>query len=112
MYSDVINEADEKPLVKVNALIKRGALHIQKCQGKLSLFLIQWKVDVPFINVTKFFCNRRESLRIIHGGIIGNPFHKFQFHLVLLMPYSALAKTILVSSLIFTRVENQPSKQQ
>ena len=31
--SDVVKESDEKPLVKVNALIKRGALHIQKCQG-------------------------------------------------------------------------------
>ena len=39
------------------------------------------------------------------GGNIGNlktiPFCEFQFHLVSLIPYSAIAKTILIRSLIF-----------
>ena len=53
------------------------------------------------------------------GGIIGNlktiPFREFQFPLVLLIPYSAIGKTILVRSLsfhIFMHVENQPLKQR
>jgi hypothetical protein len=32
--SEVIEKAGEDKKVKVNALIKRGALHIQKCLGK------------------------------------------------------------------------------
>ena len=43
------------------------------------------------------------------------PFRKFHFQLVLLIPYSAIAKTILFRSLIFhifARVEKQPLKQQ
>jgi hypothetical protein len=33
-FSEVIEKAGEDKKVKVNALIKRGALHIQKCLGK------------------------------------------------------------------------------
>ena len=58
-------------------------------------------------------------MRIKHGGIIGTlqtiPFYEFQYHLVPLIQYSAIAKTILVRSLsfhIFTRAENQPLKQR
>ena len=58
-------------------------------------------------------------MRIIHWGIIINlqtfSLREFQFHLVLLIPYSAIAKTITARSLIFrifTRVENQPLKQR
>ena len=58
-------------------------------------------------------------MRIIHGGmgrtLYNIPVHDFHFHLVPLIPYSAIAKTILVRSLIFhifTRVENQPLKQR
>ena len=44
------------------------------------------------------------------------PFHEFHFHLVPLIPYSAILKKILVRSLIyffiFSRVENQHLKQQ
>ena len=44
-----------------------------------------------------------------------SPFREFQFNLVPLIPYSAIAKTILVRSLIFhifTSVEYQPLKQR
>ena len=43
------------------------------------------------------------------------PFCEFQLQLVPLIPYSAIAKTILVRSRIFhifTRAENQPIKQR
>ena len=43
------------------------------------------------------------------------PFREFHFHLAPMIPYSAIAKTILVRSIIFlffTRVENQPLKQR
>ena len=57
-------------------------------------------------------------MRIIHEGITGTlltiPFHEFQYHLVSLILYSAIAKRILARSLIFdifTRGENQPLKQ-
>ena len=43
------------------------------------------------------------------------PFHEFHFHVVLLIPCSAIAKTVIVRSLIFyifTHVENQPLKQR
>ena len=53
---------------------------------------------------------------IIHGGIIETiPFREIQFHLVPLIQYSAIAKRILVRSLIFdmfTLVENQPLNQR
>ena len=55
---------------------------------------------------------------IIHGGMGRNLytilFHEFQLHLVPLSPHSAIAKTILIRSLIFhifTRVGNQTLKQ-
>ena len=55
----------------------------------------------------------------IHGGTGRNlwtiPFHEFHSHLVPLIPYLAISKTILVRTLIFhiaTRGENQPLKQR
>ena len=59
-------------------------------------------------------------MRIIHGpwgyhrNPLTNPFREFKFHLVPLIPYSAIVKTILVRTRIFhifTRVKNQPLKQ-
>ena len=49
-----------------------------------------------------------------HRKPLDNPLYLFHFKLDPLMPYSAVAKTILVRSLIFhifKRVENQPLKQ-
>ena len=65
---------------------------------------------------------KREHEDYTCRGIIGNlktiPFREFQFYLVPLIPYPAIAKVpkkILVSSfsfLIFTRVETQTLKQR
>ena len=49
-----------------------------------------------------------------HRNPLDYLFREFQFHLIPLIPYLALAKIIIVRSLIFhifTRVENQPCKQ-
>ena len=49
-----------------------------------------------------------------HRKPLDHSFFEFQFHLVPLIPYSAIAKKILVRTLIFhsfTPVENKPSKQ-
>ena len=57
-------------------------------------------------------------MRIIHRGRqdpLDYSLREIQFQLVPLIPHSAIAKTILVRSLIFhifTRVENQPLKQR
>jgi hypothetical protein len=47
-FSEVIEKADEDKKVKVNALIKRGALHIQKCLGK-SLLCQPIFLPIPFL---------------------------------------------------------------
>ena len=51
-------------------------------------------------------------MKIIHGDrtLLTIPFQEFHFQLVPLIPFSAIAKTILVSTLsfhIFMRVENE-----
>ena len=50
-----------------------------------------------------------------HRKPLDYPFHEFQFPLVPLIPYSAIAKKILVRTLIFhifTYLKNQPLKQR
>ncbi len=49
-FSEVIEKSGEDKKVKVNALIKRGALHIQKCLGK-SLLCQPILTPSPFFNV-------------------------------------------------------------
>ena len=34
LLTQVIEAAGEQPLIKVNALIKRGAVYIQRCQAR------------------------------------------------------------------------------
>ena len=57
-------------------------------------------------------------MRIKHGGMGGTlstiPFREFHFHLVPLIPNSAIAKTTrqIPYFHIFTRVENLPLKQR
>jgi hypothetical protein len=48
-FSEVIEKAGEDKKVKVNALIKRGALHIQKCLGK-SLLCQPVFIPTPFLS--------------------------------------------------------------
>ena len=84
---------------------------------KLRITLLT-KIYFP-LNQTCILSTYREHMRIIHGGIIGTlytiPFCEFQLQLVPLIIYSAIAKTILVRSLIFhifTLLKNRLLKQR
>jgi hypothetical protein len=64
VFSEVIEKAGEDKKVKVNALIKRGALHIQKCLGK-SLLCRPVFIPTPFLSCFPFYLGSIDTLLLL-----------------------------------------------